>query len=107
MRDKYSRETIEDINAFKKRYADSSYRIDWDTVKYEEGNSVAHEMMKARICLELLKLGKPFATEVRFDSGYRPDIICPTHVKQIIEVRYSETDVETKDKIKRRVPRSL
>jgi len=94
------------LNDFSREYIDKRYRVDWNTVKLDTGNSVSHEMMKARVCYSLQKQGIPFACEVRFKTGYVPDIICPTHIKKIIEVRYSETDKLTSKKVVR-IPESL
>lgn len=49
--------------------------------------------MVFRVCNYLLKAGIPFFTEFRMrDTGLRPDIVCPTHIKKIIEVFDSEDE---------------
>lgn len=85
---------------FMREYADPSFRVSWNTIKLS-GTSKEHQDMVYNICWYLYKNNIPFATEVRFSSGYRPDIVCPTHIKPIIEVRHSEEDKQTNEKFQR------
>ena len=55
----------------------------------------SHRRMIFEICNWLYKNNVPFATSVTFKSGYKPDIICPTHIKPVIEVRATETEFQT------------
>lgn len=57
--------------------------------------------MVNEVCWWLYTNNIPFATEVVFKSGYNPDIICPTHVRPIIEIRHSERDKQTLEKFNR------
>ena len=58
------------------------------------------------ICWWLYKNNIPYSTNAEFKFRYRPDILCPTHVKPIIEVRYSETKKQTIEKFSR-IPEEL
>lgn len=86
-----------EASQFTREYASPSFRVDWDKVKFT-GTSKEHQDMVYEICWWLYKNNIPFATEVRFKTGYRPDIIAPTHVKPIIEVRHSEDEEKTRSK---------
>ena len=62
--------------------------------------------MVYEICWWLYQNNIPFATETTFKSGYNPDIICPSHIKPIIEIRWSETEKKTLEKFSR-IPEEL
>lgn len=93
------------VSYFTRKYSDPSFPVRWGTVNFS-GTSKEHQDMVYEICWWLHKNDIPFATEVRFESGYRPDIICPTHIKPIIEVRHSEEDKQTMSKFAR-IPEEL
>jgi hypothetical protein len=87
-----SRSENEKINEFLRKYSDLSFKHVRGAILFSKANKTPHNMMVAKICDYLLKNDIPFFTEFRMkDSKLRPDIVCPTHVKKIIEVFYSET----------------
>ena len=79
------------VNDWWRTHGDPMFKPDWNKIKLSKGNTVEHNMRVATVCIELLHMGIPFATEARLKCGTRPDIICPTHVQPIIEVLWSET----------------
>ncbi len=79
------------INAFFRHYVDKSYKNPRDMIRLSRANSWQHNMRVCQVCCWLLKEGIPFWTEVRFKCGWKPDIVCPTHIKQVIEVFGTET----------------
>lgn len=93
------------INDFSRQYLDKSVVLHWNRIK-PTGTSYDHFLRVCRICWYLHTHNIPYCTESKFVSGYEPDIICPTYIKPIIEVRHSETDKKTQEKIKR-IPEEL
>jgi hypothetical protein len=93
------------INDFVRRYVDRSQVIHWNTIKLK-GTSKTHQDMVYNVCWWLYKNGITFSTEVKFRTGYTPDIVCPTYVKPLIEIRYSESDERTAEKYER-IPAEL
>lgn len=79
------------IRDFFRRYVDTHFKNPRDTIRLSSGNTDAHNMRVCEVCVVLLKNKIPFYTEVKLKCGLRPDIVCPTHVKQIIEVMATET----------------
>jgi len=89
------------INDFVRRYVDRSFRVYWNKMSFELKNGFAHDQAVFRCCRALHLLGVPFATEVRLRCGNVADIVCPTHIKPLIEVLASETDFSLSKKLLR------
>jgi len=62
-----------------------------NTVRLNSEHTDEHRRAIFECCNALLAEGIPFWTEVRMKCGCIPDIVCPTHVKPMIEVLSSET----------------
>lgn len=88
------------INEFSNNYLDYSYRRDWNSINISAADSYDHNRMVFEICYWLLKNKIPFLTQARFKTGHRPDIITPTHIKPIIEVRNTEKEKNSLNKLK-------
>ena len=69
-------------------------------IRINVANSLEHELEKLRICYELIKSGKEVFTEAIFVNGSRADIIVLDDFK-IIEVLYSESEVDCLEKSKK------
>ena len=96
-----------DIMAFQMKYLDKSYKIDWNTIKLSKADGEVHNRMVANICIYLIHNDIPFLSQSRFNTGYRPDVVCPIRLpKSIIEVRNTETEKESQAKLKR-TPKEL
>ena len=80
------------VNDWWRIHGDTSYKPDWGKIKLSVANTREHNLRVCEICITLLEMGLPFATEARLKTGVRPDIVAPTHVKPIIEVLWSETN---------------
>lgn len=87
-------------NDFAREYFDPMRVTHWNRIK-PTGTSYEHYMMVSKVCWWLYKNGIDFCTEAKFKTGYEPDIVCPNHIRPIIEVRFSETDKETMSKFVR------
>lgn len=95
------------FNDFVRDYVDINYRHDINRVRIISSDSYEHNLMIFEICYWLKKQGIPFMTQVRFKTGYRPDIVIPVgHIKQIIEVRHTEDWKKTESKLKL-IPKEL
>lgn len=81
-----------EVNDWWRIHGDTSYKPDWGKIKLSVANTREHNLRVCEICITLLEMGLPFATEARLKTGVRPDIVAPTHVKPIIEVLWSETN---------------
>lgn len=92
------------INDFVRRYVDKSQRVIWNAVKIQRKNSVEHHLGVSLICYWLAEMEVPFATEVKLKTGHIVDILCPTHIKPIIEYRHTETKESFEKKISRLPP---
>ena len=82
----------EKINTFFRNYVDPCYKNDMNVIRLSKGNTPQHNLRVCEICCWLLASNIPFYTEVKLKSGVRPDIICPTHIKPIIEVFHTEDE---------------
>lgn len=89
---KLSAKVQKEVNDWWRIHGDTSYKPDWGKIKLSVANTREHNLRVCEICITLLEMGLPFATEARLQTGVRPDIIAPTHVKPIIEVLWSETN---------------
>ena len=89
---KLDAKTQQAVNTWWREHGDTSYKPDWGKIKLSASNTKQHNMRVCEICISLLEMGIPFATEARLNCGVRPDIIAPTHVKPIIEVLWSESN---------------
>jgi hypothetical protein len=89
---KLSYKVQKEVNDWWRIHGDTSYKPDWGKIKLSVANTTQHNLRVCEICITLLEMGLPFATEARLKTGVRPDIIAPTHVKPIIEVLWSETN---------------
>lgn len=93
------------INIFRRKYLDNRRVFHWNRIK-PTGTSYEHFRMVCEICWWLHKNNIPFCTEAQFSSRYCPDVLCPSHVKPIIEVRSSESNEESDAKFAR-IPTEL
>ena len=89
---KYDDEQQALINDFKRQYADIHHKIQWGVKTFEMKNGVLHDDAVHRVCHALHLKGLAFATEVRLKCGNVADVVCPAHVKPIIEVMSTESD---------------
>lgn len=85
-----SRGEWEAIRNFTRTYLDPSRKLDLNTIKVSQANTYEHNLRVCQICLTLLEAGIPFYTEATFKTGWKPDIVCPTHSYPIIEVFHTE-----------------
>lgn len=90
---------------FAKKYLKPG-KYQWNVVKIKKTDGYPHNRMVFDICEYLLKEGIEFTTQAEFKTGYIPDIVCPNHIKPIIEVRNTETEERTNAK-KIRIPKEL
>ena len=79
------------VNNFFREYVDPNFKTVMNAVRLSAEHTDAHRRAIFECCNALIKSGVPFWTEVRFNCGCIPDIVCPTHIKPIIEVLCSET----------------
>ena len=92
------------INDFTRKYVDRSQKINWNCIKVQQKNGLQHHLSVSLICYWLAKTGTPFATEVKLKTGHIVDILCPTHIKPIIEYRETETPKKFENKISKYSP---
>ena len=87
------------INEIKNLF-DRSCRVDMNTHNFS-GVDKVHSERVSTICHALYyDIKTPFFTESKFYNGYRPDILCPLYLNgTIIEVRNTETEKQSKEKI--------
>ena len=81
----------ETINVFFRSYVNSGHKTVMNAVRLSAEHTDEHRRCIFEVCNALLQAGIPFWTEVRLECGCIPDIVCPTHIKPIIEVLCSET----------------
>jgi len=79
------------VNDFFRSYVNPMYKNPMNTVRLNSEHTDDHRRTIFECCNALLAAGVPFWTEVRLKCGCIPDIVCPTHVKPMIEVLSSET----------------
>jgi len=79
------------VNVFFRQYVDRGYKAVMNAVRLSAEHTDEHRRCIFDVCNTLLKAGVPFWTEVRLQCGCIPDVVCPTHIKPIIEVLCSET----------------
>ena len=79
------------VNGFFRHYVNRSHKTVMNAVRLSAEHTDEHRRSIFEVCNALLTAGIPFWTELRLDCGCIPDIVCPTHVKPIIEVLCSET----------------
>jgi len=88
---KLSSKDQEIVNAWFRHYVNRSHKTVMNAVRLSAEHTDEHRKAIFEVCNYLLKEGIPFWTEVRLNCGCIPDIVCPTHIKPIIEVLCSET----------------
>ena len=88
---KLSPKDQEIVNAWFRHYVDRSHKTVMNAIRLSAEHTDEHRRSIFEVCNYLLKEGIPFWTEVRLHCGCIPDIVCPTHIKPIIEVLCSET----------------
>lgn len=81
-----------EVNDFFRNFVNPAYKNPMNCVRLNVDHTDSHRKRIFDVCNVLLKHRIPFWTEVRLNNGCVPDIICPTHVKKIIEVLSSETE---------------
>ena len=79
------------VNDFFRSYVNPMYKNPMNVVRLNSEHTEEHRRAIFECCNALLSHGIPFWTEVRLTCGCIPDIVCPTHIKPIIEVLCSET----------------
>lgn len=79
------------VNGFFRHYVDRGHKTVMNAIRLSAEHTDEHRRCIFEVCNTLLKAGVPFWTEVRLQCGCIPDIVCPTHIKPIIEVLCSET----------------
>ena len=79
------------VNRFFRDYVDSSFKNPMNCIRLNTEHTDEHRRGIFEVCNALNKNAIPFWTEVRLNCGCIPDVICPTHIKQIIEVLCTET----------------
>ena len=79
------------VNSFFRNFVNGSYKNPMNTVRLNKEHTDEHRRQIFEVCNYLLTQGIPFWTEVRLNCGCIPDIVCPTHVKPIVEVLCTET----------------
>ena len=95
------------IKEFVDMYVDKKYKVDWNVIKLSKANGQAHNQMVATICVWCIHNDIQFATECHLVGNYRPDVIVPFGLPvRIIEVRNSETERRTQEKMGR-IPKDL
>ncbi len=100
------------INDFIRDYAEVGFKRELGTIKLPENNKsnrdlLSHNLKLCEVCCHLKKLGIPFITEFKMKGGLRPDIVCPTHVKKIIEILHTETMESFREKKLPKYPEEL
>ncbi len=91
---KLSKKEVVQINQFKQTHLNYSEKLSQNHIILSAANNAdddAHNKMVCDICRCLLRMKVPFYCEVQLKTGWKPDIIVPTHVKKVIEVFGSET----------------
>ena len=86
------------VNDWWREHGDKMHKPLWGAIRLSTANTREHNLRVCEICCTLLEYGIPFATEVRLNTGVRPDIVAPTHVLPIIEVLWSESKQDFLDK---------
>lgn len=107
----YSRgERQKAVNDFKREYCDTLTPSNMNSIKLWKPNSkrdlhlaFSHEWKKVQICMDLWEQDISFFTEFKLkDSILRPDIVAfPNNNIAFIEVRNSETDELSSEKVKK------
>lgn len=88
---KLSRKDQATVNEFFRHYVNPNFKTVMNAVRLSAEHTDEHRRSIFECCNALIKAGVPFWTEVRLNCGCIPDIVCPTHIKPIIEVLCSET----------------
>lgn len=88
---KLTKEEQRKVNLFFREYVDLSFKNPMNCIRLNSEHTDEHRNSIYEVCTTLLKSGIPFWTEVRLSCGCIPDIVCPTHIKPIIEVLCTET----------------
>lgn len=81
------------INNNIRKYIDNSYRLDYNSIRLNTHNTLAHELKKCEVAYNLIKEGYTILTEVIFKNGSRGDIFIP-ELCRVIEILHSETKAE-------------
>jgi hypothetical protein len=104
---KLDAKTQKRINDWWREHGDKMHKPLWGAIRLSAANTREHNIRVCEICCTLMEHGIPFATEVRLNTGVRPDIVAPTHVLPIIEVLWSESKQDFIDKKSDKYPSSL
>lgn len=99
--DKYSSKIRKRITAFWNKYLDHTVGQYWNHIRISKKNGYKHNKMVCDICLWFLENDIPFSTECVLLGGRVVDIVCPSHIKSLIEVRDSETEKRSFEKFRR------
>lgn len=93
----FKQKSVRDICwEFEKKYLMKGNIFHWNVINLNPADSIYHNRMICEVCLYLLHHGIPFLTQAEFNKGeYRGDIVAPSHIQPIIEIRYSETQKKT------------
>ena len=71
----------------------------WNVVCYNSHNTIKHEMIKARICLELSRRDVSYICEAPFEHGQADILVLDEGI--VIEILVSETEKKLKEKVKK------
>ena len=104
---KLSSKDQEIVNDFFRSHVDRGHKTVMNAVRLSAEHTDEHRRTIFEACNALLKANIPFWTEVRLICGCIPDIVCPTHIKPIIEVLCSETPQMFKELKLPKYPREL
>jgi len=104
---KYPAKVQQEVNKWARENLDPMFRPHWGAIKVSKANTYEHNLMVCKVALALLDEGIPFCTEARLKCGTRPDIIAPTHIRQYIEVLWSETPEDFYAKKAHKMPEEL
>lgn len=78
-------------NQWMREHSAATYSSRMNVIRLTKGN-LKHNMKLCEVCCHLLENEIPFYTEVPLKYGVRPDIVCPTNIKSIIEIMNTEED---------------
>ena len=95
---KIDAKTQQIVNDWWREHGDKMHKPLWEPFDYPRLTPANIISGCVKFVAHSLEYGIPFATEVRLNTGVRPDIVAPTHVLPIIEVLWSESKQDFLDK---------
>ena len=79
-----------ELNAFKRKYLDSSKRINLGTIVHDPGTTPAHRRLVLEVCEWAHKMGFQFITRAFLKEGKIVDVVIPDLPRPFVEIRDSE-----------------